>query len=163
MKTKKSNLKTRYENACNEYVILFCQKQEMDFEGWVGLDIGGIACCNDLFFNFHDIVIDIDSCQKKGLIVDWYYSNLENTSNTINYFSYTKGLRITPTHLKTAPQKEKVSEEEIKKLKDKLQWYMDKETRNLPKAGVTITCTHWFVPTSHEWKTCRNCGLIEPN
>ena len=45
-------------------------------------------------------------------------------------------------HLKTAPQKEKVSE---------------------GKAGITMTCNHWFVPQDHQWKVCKNCGLIEPN
>lgn len=95
MKTKKiSALKNDYQLICNEYVTMFCDKQEMDFEGWVGDDVGGIACCNDFFFSFHDIVLDINSKQKKGLIIEWYYQSVENSEKTINYYSYTKGLRL---------------------------------------------------------------------
>ena len=95
MKTTKLNeLKKQYEFVCNEYVTKFCNKQQMDFEGWVGDTVGGIACCNDFFFNFQDIVWDVNSKQPKGAIVDWYYENLEIPEKSINYFSYTKGLRV---------------------------------------------------------------------
>lgn len=91
---KINQLKNQYELVCNEYVAKFCSKQEMNFEGWVGDTIGGIACCNDFYFNFQDIVWDINSEQPKGIIVDWYYENLEIPKKSINYFSYTKGLRV---------------------------------------------------------------------
>ena len=91
---KISKLKNKYENICNKYISLFCIKQEMDFEGWIGDDIGGIAYCNDFFFNFSDIVLDINTNQPKGKIIDWYYDNLESTDNSINYYSYIKGLRV---------------------------------------------------------------------
>ena len=87
-------LKKQYEFVCNEYVTKFCNKQEMDFIGWVADIVGGIACCNDFYFNFQDIVWDINSKQPKGAIVDWYYENLETPEKSINYFSYTKGLRV---------------------------------------------------------------------
>ena len=92
--TKLNELKKQYEFVCNEYVTKFCNKQEMDFEGWVGDTIGGIAYCNDFYFNFQDIVWDVNSKQPKGAIVDWYYENLEIPEKSINYFSYTKGLRV---------------------------------------------------------------------
>lgn len=72
----------------------------MDFVGWLGDDIGGIVLCGDLFLNFHDIVLDINSKQRKGTILKWYYENIEGISsiedakNSINYYSYTKGLRV---------------------------------------------------------------------
>jgi hypothetical protein len=84
-------LKIKYEEICIAYVEKFCKKQEMDFYGWVGDTVGGIAFCNDFFFDFQDIVLDINSFQKKGLIVDWYYGEM---TEGINYYSYTKGLRI---------------------------------------------------------------------
>jgi len=93
-------LKRKYESSCNEYVRRFCKKQVMNFEGWVGDDIGGIACCNDFFFNLNDIILDINTKQAKGSIIDWYYENLEHvhkdsfTYTAINYYSYTKGLRV---------------------------------------------------------------------
>lgn len=91
---KINKLKKQYELVCNQYVDLFCKKQDMSFNGWVGNTIGGIALCNDFYFNFHDIVWDINSNQPKGSIIDWYYDNLENTEKSINYYSYTKGLRV---------------------------------------------------------------------
>ena len=39
--TKTYELKKQYEFVCNEYVTKFCNKQEMDFEGWVGDIVGG--------------------------------------------------------------------------------------------------------------------------
>jgi hypothetical protein len=34
-------LKADYEAICMEYIERFCKRQEMDFEGWVGNDVGG--------------------------------------------------------------------------------------------------------------------------
>lgn len=90
----KNKLKERYEGICNEYISEFCEKQDFNFEGWVGDNVGEIALCNDFFFNFNDIVYDINTNQQKGLIIDWYYDNLDNIEKSINYFSYSKGLRI---------------------------------------------------------------------
>lgn len=92
MKIKK--LKETYEFACNEYLQKFCNKQEMDNEGWVNDDVGSIALCSDFYFHLHDIVLDINSKQPKGQIIDWYYENLDTPEKSINYYSYTKGLRI---------------------------------------------------------------------
>lgn len=89
-----NDLKKQYELVCNEYVKIFCKKQELDFEGWVGDTVGGIAYCSDFYFNFHDIVWDVNSKQPKGAIIDWYYGNLDMPEKSINYFSYTKGLRV---------------------------------------------------------------------
>ncbi len=88
---KRSQLKKQYEKSCVAYIEKFCDKQGMVFNGWIGDQVGGVAYCNDFFFNFLDIVWDINSGQKKGLIVDWYYNGM---TEGINYFNYTKGLRI---------------------------------------------------------------------
>ena len=61
-------LKRRYEQACQEYVFLFCEKQGMDFDGWVADEIGGIAVCADFCFNFHDIKLDVDKDVEAGVI-----------------------------------------------------------------------------------------------
>lgn len=94
-------LKAQYELVCVIYISKFCAKQEMEFEGWVGNIVGDIACCNDFFFNFSDIMFDINTNQQKGNIVDWYYENVENHGDSINYLSYTKGLRISNIQPKT--------------------------------------------------------------
>ena len=82
-------LQKRYETNCNEYINRFCKKQELDFEYWVG-DV--------YFFNFTDIVWDINSNQPKRLILDWLEDCLDEQKTAIgiiNYFSYSKGLRFT--------------------------------------------------------------------
>ena len=87
-------LKKQYEGCCNQYAKAFCKKQGFEFDGFVGDDIGGIVMCNDMFLNLHDVVWDVNSNQPKGLISEWYYSCFEDPQNSINYFAYTKGVRI---------------------------------------------------------------------
>ena len=89
-----STLKLQYEKACNEYVKIFCKKQDMEFELWICDTIGDIAMCNDFFFSLSDIAYDVNSNQPKGLIIDWYYENIEAPNKSINYYSYTNGLRV---------------------------------------------------------------------
>jgi hypothetical protein len=90
---KIEQLKKKYESACQEYVDMFCEKQEMEFIGWVGNEVGGIVTVSDFYFNFSDIVLDINTEQPKNAIIDWYYDNLE-VFQIINYKSYTMGLRV---------------------------------------------------------------------
>lgn len=82
-----TKLQKQYEDSCNAYIDKFCKKQDMEFAGWVGGQVGGIAVCADFFFNFLDIVWDINSKQPKGEIVQWYYGAMEES---VNYFNYTK-------------------------------------------------------------------------
>lgn len=84
-------LSKEYKRVCEDYVKIFCNKQDMDFDGWASDVVGEIAWCNDFCFNLHDIVIDINTDQPKGLIVEWYYSLNDNFKP--NYFSYTLGFR----------------------------------------------------------------------
>lgn len=89
-----NSLKKQYNDACNQYVDVFCKKQNLQFDGWVNDIVGEIVLCGDFFFNLSDIVFDVNSKQRKGAILNWYYDNLENKENSINYYSYTKGLRV---------------------------------------------------------------------
>jgi len=90
----KKTLKKQYEFVCNEYIRKFIDKQEIEFDGWIGNDIGGVASfINQYYFNLQDIIWDINSEQAQGLILSWQDDSLDNTEQTINYFSYSKGLR----------------------------------------------------------------------
>lgn len=98
-KKQLAQLKSQYAFACTQYVEYFCKKQEIDFDGWIADEIGGIASFSEqYFFNISDIVLDIDTEQPVGLILDWQsdgvdeHFNNEN-SQLINYKSYTMGLR----------------------------------------------------------------------
>ena len=90
---KIDKLKKDYEKACKDYIKLFCEKQDLGFDGFVNDEIGGIALCSDFFFNFQDIVWDVNAKIPKGVIIEWYDAQLENPEKAINYYSYTKGLR----------------------------------------------------------------------
>ncbi|MGL4855194.1 MAG: hypothetical protein ACRC37_08100 [Lentisphaeria bacterium] len=84
-------LSKEYKRVCEDYVKIFCNKQDMDFDGWAADVVGEVAWCNDFYFNFSDIVLDVNTWQPKGLIVEWYYSL--NDDFKPNYSSYTLGFR----------------------------------------------------------------------
>jgi hypothetical protein len=104
----KTILRQHYENICNAYVNEFCAKQEMDLNGWIGGEVGGVTECSDFFFDFRDIVRDIDTEQPKGLIIDWYYDNLEGR-RFINYDSYIRGLRVSDLPVEDVEDVEKLA------------------------------------------------------
>lgn len=93
------NLKVQYETICNEYVNRFSEKHDIEFDGWVGSDVGGIASfSSQYFFNISDIVFDINTNQPVGLILHWQddgtdYNMFNDKTEYINYKSYTMGLR----------------------------------------------------------------------
>ena len=87
-------LREQFNFICNDYIELFSEKQNLEFDGWVANDAGGIAgFITQYFFNLHDIIHDIESKAPVGLILHWQDDNLENKPNYINYPSYRAGLR----------------------------------------------------------------------
>lgn len=90
---------TDYENACNSIVKAFCKKQGVEFDGWMGDEVGGVASfVMQYFFSISDIVLDLKTRQPKGAILSWQDDNVEQGFKTknytpINYKSYTMGLR----------------------------------------------------------------------
>lgn len=99
-KNKLQDLNKQYEFICNEIIIKFCKKQKIDFDGWVGNEIGGVASFScQYYFNFSDIILDLNTKQPKWKILDWQSEDIEyNLFNKqpqhINYKSYIMGLRI---------------------------------------------------------------------
>lgn len=93
MKKDLKKLKIQYEDACNEYLEVFCEKQGMQNFGWVSNDVGSSAVCSDFNFSMHEIKLDIDTRQQVGTIIKWYDDNM-TSSNHINYYSYLKGLKV---------------------------------------------------------------------
>ena len=88
-----------YCKICNDYILAFEKKQGIVSDGWVGDEIGGIASFDcQYFFNLSDIILDLNTKQPKGNILDWQSSDVDfNMFNEkpqhINYKSYTMGLR----------------------------------------------------------------------
>ena len=92
-------LNKQYKDCCNLWVQMFCEKQEIDFDGWISDEVGGTCSfCGEYFFNMSDIILDLNTNQPKGLILAWQNANtnidyLMNPPQHINYKSYTMGLR----------------------------------------------------------------------
>lgn len=88
-----------YDAVCNDIVTKFSNKQGLEFDGWVGDEIGGIAgFATQYFFNISDIILDLKTKQPKGLIIEWQsevvdFNMLKDKPKYINYKSYTMGLR----------------------------------------------------------------------
>lgn len=89
-----------YEKAVNDIIDYFCEKQGLYFEYWVGDCVGEIACFEDIFLNFDDIIHDLKNNAPKGLIIDWYFEQLKNKNQRINYRSYIMGARFEKHQLK---------------------------------------------------------------
>lgn len=88
-----SEIKERLDNCIDLYTDLFCQKQEVYADGWIGEIKGGINCFSDAFLSFEDIRIDLENNAPKGEIFKWFWENVES-NHSINYHSYLKGLRV---------------------------------------------------------------------
>ena len=92
-----SHLRLRYEDACNDYLRLFCEKHELDFDPdyWVAGDVGTIICINDHYYiNFHDLKYDIDHNVDKSIFFEWCNYDVDMgmlEAQRINYPSWVKG------------------------------------------------------------------------
>ncbi len=87
-------IKQQLDNCIDLYTDLFCKKQEVYADGWIGQIKGGINCFSDAYLSFEDIRNDLELDAPKGLIFEWYWDNVENPDKAINYYSYINGLRI---------------------------------------------------------------------
>lgn len=72
----RASVKRDYEIACNNYLRLFCDKHEFDFEdarnSWVGGCFGEVVQCGDYFIDFHTIMVDIDNDVPKDVFLQYY-------------------------------------------------------------------------------------------
>lgn len=98
--TKKINdLDARYSQCCDEYIKLFCEKQEIDYENFEWLHTNETATFNDeYFFSIEEIIYDINTEQPKHNILEWQDYIVKHTLDnnklpTINYRSYCIGAR----------------------------------------------------------------------
>ena len=89
-------LKQQFENVVEQYIDAFCEKQGVhkNNNDWCAGYVGGVIEINDAYLNFDEIRLDIDTNQPKGNIFSWYWENDELNNKAINYYSYTKGLRV---------------------------------------------------------------------
>ena len=74
MKLTREELRLNYNEACNDYLLAFCEKHGYDYEpdAWVANDPGGIAEIADMFVTMADIITDIDRDVPEDEYVKYY-------------------------------------------------------------------------------------------
>ena len=84
-----------YENIAVKIAEKFAKKQGMEIDEWLSPTVVWLG---DYVFNIEDIILDLKTKQKKGLILQWQnesmiYAMKGYELDRINYASYIKGLR----------------------------------------------------------------------
>ena len=97
----------KYHAICKEIVEKFSEKQNLDFDFWVGDDIGGVASFScSYFFSLQDMVLDLETQQIPGFIIQWQeestdFNLMKEDPIFINYISYIGGMRYGKINHKT--------------------------------------------------------------
>lgn len=106
----KEKAREHFVKGCNEYLRLFCEKHDFDYEeakeSWVANCVGDVTCVGDIFVGMQTIITDIEMDAHKEEFIKWYDYNLvahEFGFTTPNFESWLKGCP-------------RVSEEAFKKL-----------------------------------------------
>lgn len=79
-----------YEWACMKYVDAFCEKHNLTFYGWVNGRIGEIGQFSEYFFNYSEVMLDVNTQQSVDTIFKWYDAQLE-AKKPITYEAYVNG------------------------------------------------------------------------
>ena len=76
----KEKAKEYFEKGCNEYLRLFCEKHDFDYEeakeSWVANCVGDVTCVGDIFVGMQTIITDIEMDAPKEEFIKWYDYNL---------------------------------------------------------------------------------------
>lgn len=101
MKLTREELRLNYNEACNAYLMAFCEKHGFDYadaaRSWVGGDIGGITECADYIVRMADIITDIDMDAPEDEYAKYYdyclrvHSIANGELKTPNYESWLRG------------------------------------------------------------------------
>lgn len=94
----KEKAREYFVKGCNEYLRLFCEKHDFDYEeakkSWVGNCVGDVTCVGDYFVGLQSIIADIEMDAHKEEFIKWYDYNLvahEFGFTTPNFESWLKG------------------------------------------------------------------------
>ena len=106
----KEQAREYFVKGCNEYLRLFCEKHDFDYEeakeSWVANCVGDVTCVGDIFVGMQTIITDIEMDAPEEEFIKWYDYNLvahEFGFATPNFESWLRGCP-------------RVSEETFKKL-----------------------------------------------
>lgn len=94
----KEHARAMYNLGCTEYLRLFCEKHEFDYEdakdAWVGNEVGGVVCVGDYFVDMVTIIADIELNAPEHEFIEWYDYCLEAHEFGLvvpNFKSWVKG------------------------------------------------------------------------
>ena len=106
----KEQAREYFVKGCNEYLRLFCEKHDFDYEeakeSWVANCVGDVTCVGDILVGMQTIITDIEMDAPEEEFIKWYDYNLvahEFGFTTPNFESWLRGCP-------------RVSEETFKKL-----------------------------------------------
>lgn len=71
-----TSIKDNYEKSVQLYVDKFCSLNNIEFDFWVGSNVGGVAAFGDYFFNFSDIKYAVDNEICFNWVSDWHEFNV---------------------------------------------------------------------------------------
>ena len=94
----KETAKEYFVKGCNEYLRLFCEKHDFDYEeakeSWVANCVGDVTCVGDIFVSMQTIITDIEMDAPEAEFLKWYDYNLEAIEygfGTPNFESWLRG------------------------------------------------------------------------
>ena len=94
----KDTAREYFEKGCNEYLRLFCEKHDFDYEdakdSWTGGQVGDIVLCGDYYIGMQTIIADIEMDAPEEEFIKWYDYNInadEFSFFTPNFESWLRG------------------------------------------------------------------------
>lgn len=125
----KEHARAMYNLGCTEYLRLFCEKHEFDYEdakdAWVGNEVGGVACVGDYFVDMVTIITDIEMNAPEHEFIEWHDYCLEAHEFGLvvpNFKSWIKG----------CPRTSEETIGRLRKLRQDLNDCVKKEKENNP-------------------------------
>lgn len=80
-----------YKGVFKESLIFdFCLKQDFKFDCWVCPELKNQVVCSGYIFDIKDIYEDIINKCEKGVILNWFFWNIENDT----YLTYLEFLNM---------------------------------------------------------------------
>ena len=126
----KEKAREYFVKGCNEYLRLFCEKHDFDYEeaknSWVANCVGDVTCVGDIFVGMQTIITDIEMDAPEEEFLKWYGYNL-----VANEFGFT-----TPNFdhwIRGCPRVPQESFDKLEALKKDLEDAIEKERTLLNK------------------------------
>ena len=123
----KEKAREYFVKGCNEYLRLFCEKHDFDYEeakeSWVANCVGDVTCVGDIFVGMQTIITDIEMGAPEEEFTKWYDYNLvahEFGFTTPNFESWLRGCpRVSEETFKKLQGLKNDLDDAIKEEKDK--------------------------------------------